>query len=116
MLLVALWSWRAKFSSPSARLILRGDAKGVLQDVVAQRARNPGINLIIAEMQLALARSAMDLTALHWWSEDNELCDMLSRGVVPPILHSSTCVAATRRIPWKMLTVQVRARIANAGE
>ena len=106
-LLVALWTWKSTLAVTGARLTVRGDAKGVLQDVIAQRARNPGINLIIAEMQLAVAFSSLDLTAVHWWSEDNEVCDKLSRGKVTQCLQQCRETSAARRTPWKMLAEQV---------
>lgn len=79
MLLVAITTWRAEIISSGAKLVVKGDAQGVLQSVIHRRAKNTTINMIVGEMQLKLGRAFQDITAVHFWSEDNELCDRLSR-------------------------------------
>ena len=78
MLLLACATWLPKIHH-SSRLLFRGDAKGILQSVLARRARNPRINLIVAEIQLTLSISEHLVEAEHIWSEKNEVCDALSR-------------------------------------
>ena len=62
-----------------SELFVLGDALGVLQAVLAKRARCPDINMQIAEMNLILAATPHELTAAHVWSEENALADALSR-------------------------------------
>ena len=77
-MLVALTTWGDLFKDPCT-VTLRGDAQGVLQGIIKGQARSAAINLIFAEVQLVLAPLALDLTAIHWWSEHNALCDQISR-------------------------------------
>ena len=97
MLLVAVETWISDLRDPQI-LVLRGDALGVLQDVIAGRAKNPGLNLIVAEIQLRLAATPHDVSAVHWWSAFNETCDVLSRSSqdVPDELKSVREVNAQR--------------------
>ena len=76
-LLIAVWSWRHLLKAEAGPLTVRGDAKGVLQSVVARRSKNPTINLIVAELQLALSHTDYDIFATHFWSERNVVCDRL---------------------------------------
>ena len=78
-LLLAVATWRPLLEVVQGTLELRGDAQGVLQAVLSRRARCPTINLIIAEMQLVLGASMLDMFASHVWSEENEVADALSR-------------------------------------
>eukprot|EP00973_Karenia_brevis_P001638 222640-Karenia_brevis.AAC.1 len=87
---------------------IRGDAKGVLQSVIHRRARNPKLNLIVAEIQLVLGPIFLDLVATHFWSEDNSECDMLSRmsednAVLPPMLVNVNPSIAQRK-NWTFLS------------
>ena len=102
-LLLALNTWKELVEDPRASLALRGDAQGVLQDVIAGRAKSPRLNRIIAEMQLVLAPRARDLWAIHWWSERNIMCDNLSRGLGHDQLHDAERVAVSRECNWQML-------------
>ena len=61
------------------RLSVRGDALGVLQDVVKMRAREPILNDIAGKIALTQAPHGGDLGAAHLWSEQNEICDQFSR-------------------------------------
>ena len=86
-LLLALRCWEKVLVANAGPLVIRGDAQGVLQAVVARRARQPSLNQIVAEMALSLSASSHDLSASRWWSEDNAVCDKLSRlapGELPP--------------------------------
>ena len=56
-LLLALWIWRQLLGQFRGVLRLRGDALGVLQSVIRRRARNPRLNLIVAEAQLVLGHT-----------------------------------------------------------
>ena len=107
-LLLALCTWIGHLVQ-GFRLTVRGDAQGVLQDVVKGRAKSAAINLLIAEIQLVLAPMAYDLTAIHWWSEHNHVCDALSRPdhQVPTILRQVARVDGVRR-RWHFLRAEVR--------
>ena len=78
-LLMAIRTWCKRLAQFQGKLWIVGDAKGILQDVIARRARNPQINLLVAEIQLELADSPHDITAVHIWSQQNRICDELSR-------------------------------------
>ena len=79
---------------------------GVLQAVLARRARCPAVNAIIAEIQLLLGRSMFDLSAAHVWSEQNETADALSRlaegAKVPRECRTSEQWTAKRR-QWRFV-------------
>ena len=79
MLLVAIHTWMPWLRRHTGKVVFRGDALGVLQDVLAGKARSPRLNLIIAEIALALCETDHILSAEHIWSERNEICDKLSR-------------------------------------
>ena len=104
MLLVAVHTWSDLLAGAYGRLMVCGDAKGVLQAVVYRRARNPLLNLIVAEIQLELGATTHDLVAAHFWSEDNQSCDALSRlhegAAFPAVLIGATRWTTSRRAPW----------------
>ena len=112
-LLVACITWKARLQEARTSLSFRGDAKGVLQGVLARRAKNPGINKIVAETMLVLSETAHEFAAVHFWSEDNAVCDMLSRreeaGFMKPreLAQSRECEAC-RKEPWEFLPGNVR--------
>ena len=62
-LLMAVRTWSQKLATFHGTLMVVGDAKGVLQDVVARRARSARLNLIVAEIQLELADTPHELIA-----------------------------------------------------
>ena len=79
MLLVAIHTWLPRLRQHSGELWFVGDAKGVLQGILAGKARSPRINLLIAEISLLLSETDHILAAEHLWSEHNHVCDKLSR-------------------------------------
>ena len=103
MLLVALCTWTSYLTEGRA-LRIRGDAQGVLQGVIRGQAKSASINLLIAEIQLVLAPVNYDLTAIHWSSDHNVVCDDLSRPErpMPAVLQ---CVKEDRvyRRHWHFL-------------
>ena len=78
-MVLALATWAPYLPNGRCKLQLRGDAQGVLQSVLARRAKCPQINKIIAETQLILGATMYDLYAAHVWSEHNDVADSLSR-------------------------------------
>ena len=84
-------------------LAVRGDAMGVLVDVVKLRARDPVLNMLVHDMSLSIAPTGLDLRAAHVWSESISVCDLLSRlqlegQLVHPALSSAKHVKAKRVI------------------
>ena len=112
-MLVALATWGDLFKDPCT-VTIRGDAQGVLQGIIKGQARSAAINLIFAEVQLVLAHLALELTAIHWWSEHNALCDQLSRPdhqcEAPGDLKDVQEVAPRRR-EWHFLRRDIRQRL-----
>ena len=110
---MACTTWKERLQEARTSLSFRGDAKGVLQGALARRAKNPGINKIVAETMLVLSETAHEFAAVHFWSEDNAVCDMLSRreeaGFMKPreLVQSREC-EASRKEPWKFLPGNVR--------
>ena len=78
-LAVALRTWAKMLSNSRGRLVVRGDALGVLHDVTKLRARDPILNSFAHTMALTVAPLGCDLRAAHVWSERNVICDQLSR-------------------------------------
>ncbi len=77
--LLALMTWKARIRYLRKALVLWGDAEGILRGVMANKAWEPVVNEIVAELRLALAPMGLELEANHWWSEENTLADELSR-------------------------------------
>lgn len=107
-LLLAICTWSTQLQEAEGKLHVRGDAKGVLQAVVFGKAKAPKVNLIIAEAQLILGRSMHALTAAHYWSEENQVCDALSRlhegARCPDMLSPEHRRNPIRKAPWKILS------------
>ena len=117
MLLVAIRTWSHMLVCHSGRIRIHGDAKGVLQSVVYGRAKQPALNLIVAEMQLLLGSVFHDLKAAHFWSEENEVCDDLSRlhqgAVLPAVLDKAKHVEAVRNRWLLVRYANMRLRLAK---
>ena len=79
-LLLALATWSSTIAtSDGIMLHIYGYAQCVLQAVPNHLAKCPLLNFIIAEMQLVFALLGLQLEAVHWWSQENCLADLLSR-------------------------------------
>ena len=106
-LLLAIVAWSPLLRVEGRALRLHGDAQGVLQAVVTRKAKSPHLNLVILEIQLELGATMYDLTAAHFWSEENEIADALSRlpeGVaIPAALAKAERTPSTRRRKWRFL-------------
>ena len=105
-LLLAIRSWTVYIRTFSAPLQLIGDAQGVLQSVVYGRARQPKVNLLVAEMGLILGFSMHDLQASHWSSEKNSLADALSRsgeGEPIPEFFRNAIEDRPSHVGWKLI-------------
>ena len=78
------------------RLVAIGDALGMLHGAVKFRSKDPGINLIFMELALIFAPRGSTVEAVHIWSEENQLADVLSRCIaeqlpIPGILTKVPC-------------------------
>ena len=51
----------------------------MLQAALKFRAKSPSLNRIVCEIALVIAPLGLTTEAVHIWSEDNALCDSLSR-------------------------------------
>ena len=98
-------------------LELRGDAQGVLQNVIKGNAKSTAINPRSAEMQLVVGPLNHDITAVHWWSADNAVCGALSRpeAVLPlPVEVQKVQEGQCRRRPWYSLKPDIRNKLGYA--
>jgi hypothetical protein len=78
-LLIAIKTWSKVLSTSSGSLVVMGDALGMLHGASKFKARDPGLNLLFMEMALIFAPQGSTIEALHMWSEENALADVLSR-------------------------------------
>ena len=105
--MIAICTWSSQLQEAEGKLHVRGDVKGVLQSVVFGKSKAPQVNLIVAEAQLILGRSMHALTAAHYWSEENQVCDALSRlhegAQCPEPLSPEHRRNPVRRTPWTIL-------------
>ena len=107
MFLVVIRTWLEVIVELGARVLFRGDAQGVLQGVIARRAKQPVLNAIIGEIQLLLGRSTLGLQAAHIWAERNEMADALSRlgqgAALPTALRERGRAVPVVRREWQLL-------------
>ena len=105
-LLTAINSWKPTLTTAQGRRAIRGDALGVLYDVFRFRAKDAVLNDLVRAMALLVAPLGVDLRAAHIWSEQNNVCDLLSRlsldgtspfGTVDPLADPG--MAALRGVP-----------------
>ena len=61
------------------RLAIRGGALGVLYDVLRFRAKDAVLNDLAGAMALLVAPLGVNLIPAHMWSEQNIVCDLLSK-------------------------------------
>ena len=118
-LLVAVCTWEYRIRQSLGRLTLRGEAGGVLQAVACNRARDPRLNFFVAETNSVLGPTMHELSAVPWWSEQNHLCDLLSRCHAE--LHSLPALRAAaqvtpKRATWRLLRPLPRAAGAGSAQ
>ena len=74
-----------------------------------RRAREPRLNQIVAEIQLYLGEGIHDVSAVHFWSEDNAVCDALSRlgegAALPQELRNAVHDPPRLPVHWRLLPV-----------
>ncbi len=109
-MLLAVHAWMPLLHVSEGKLVICGDALGVLQDAVKFRGRDPIINTVMAELALLLAPLGVELEGVHIWSERNAICDQLSRvfDVAAPGPRELRDVPVTRDTPleYRLLGVQ----------
>jgi len=65
--------------STRGRVIVVGDALGVMHGVITLSAKSEIVNKIAMELALHLAPLCLSLAGIRIWGEENELADALSR-------------------------------------
>ena len=95
MFLLAMRQWCHK--DLVGRIVLIGDAEGVISSFCKLSSRDPIINNMAKELGLLLAPWGYSLEGVHVWGEQNTWADALSRQVMPPQLYQTRCVAPSCR-------------------
>ena len=75
--LLAVTKWVTE--STRGRVIVVGDALGVMHGAITLSAKSEIVNKIAMELALHLAPLCLSLAGIHTWGEENELADALSR-------------------------------------
>ena len=78
-LLISVATWSKVLGQAQGALHIRGDALGVLYNVLRFKSRDPVLNAIAGELAQLVAPLGLDIRAAHLWSERNDTCDKLSR-------------------------------------
>ncbi len=86
MLLLALAEWLP--ASDIGRVIVHGDAQGVLQGALKRKVKSPGLSPLMGELALLMALKGHVLEAVHVLDVENAWADALSRGECPPELSA----------------------------
>ena len=97
---MAIATWSPVVFSSRGKLLVLGDALGILQAAVRFKAKDAGINALYMEMALLFAPHGAELSAVHVWSENNVLADTISRldeGAVLPAILTKVPRCAPRR-------------------
>ncbi len=81
-LLKAVHAWLPLLRVSEGRVVVCGDAAGVLYDAVKFKAKDTTINMIMAELALLVAPLGLEIETMHIWSEWNHVADYLSRPAV----------------------------------
>ena len=92
------------------RVILIGDALGVMYGVVTLSAKSEIVNKIAMELALHLAPLCVSMQGIHIWGEENDMADALSRLFSPARVSIPASLAnVPRHFPaekWLSLGVQ----------
>ena len=78
-LVTAVNTWQPVLAKAQGRLAFRGDALGILFDMLRYRAKDSMLNDLAGALALLVAPVGLDIRAAHIWSERNLTCDKLSR-------------------------------------
>jgi hypothetical protein len=87
------------------RIVLIGDAEGVISSLCRFSSKDPVINDMAKEIGLWLAPLGLLIRGVHIWGEQNSWADALSRQTVPTQLHQIRCTTPYVRAAssWKMM-------------
>jgi hypothetical protein len=87
------------------RIVMVGDAEGVISSLCRFSSKDSIINDMAKEIGLMLAPWGYALEGVHIWSENNTWADALSRQIVPVQLHQTRCTPPLERnaASWQML-------------
>ena len=106
MLLCAFRAWDRVIASSSGAPLAVGDALGMLHGAVKFKSKDPAINCIFMELALLFAPRGGTLSAVHFWSEENDVADDLSRleeGAAIPAIVSGVRRTQAARDGWRIL-------------
>ena len=78
-LLISVATWSKVLEQAQGALHVRGDALGVLYNMLRLKSKDPVLNAIAGELAHLVAPLGLDIRAAHVWSERNDTCDHLSR-------------------------------------
>ena len=78
-LLVSVSTWITVLKQAQGALHVRGDALGILHNMMRFRAKDPVLNAIAGELAYLRAPLGLDIRAAHTWFERNTIGDQLSR-------------------------------------
>jgi len=78
-MLLAFRTWDKVIATSFGQPVAMGDALGMLFGAARFRSKDPTINRVFMEMALLMAPRGSTLDAIHIWSEENYLADLLSR-------------------------------------
>ena len=95
-LALALNTWQRLLQTAQGRLAIRGDALGILHDVLKLKAREPKLNALAHQMAYILAPVGLDVRLAHVWTEHKTVCDTLSRCTAASELDLPQLSEATR--------------------
>ena len=95
-LALALNTWKRLLHTAQGKLAIRGDALGILHDVLKLKARVPIPNALAHQMAYILAPIGLDVRLAHVWTERNTICDKLSRCTNANELEAPQLSEATR--------------------
>ena len=104
---MAVFAWWPIIEAARGHVILRGDAQGVLDGFTVFRCKDPKLNKMAMELALMFGPIGRSLESVHLWSEQNTLCDALSRiaqGVRVPRIVSGCPRSARATRPFLLLS------------
>ena len=78
-LLISVATWSKVLGQAQGALHVRGDALGVLYNMLRLKSKDPVLNAIAGELAHLVSPLGLDIRAAHVWSERNDICDKLSR-------------------------------------
>ena len=103
---LSLHIWRQILAESEGKLVIIGDALGILHDALKLRAKDTVLNSLLADSALILAPMGLHISGAHLWSQRNKICDALSRmkrGSQPPERLKTVVRVAAKRPTFHVL-------------